>query len=89
MSHISKVLSLLIEKPIEVSEDDFMEFGEDYGVSINKKLYARAVGVGMSNDIIAKLAKAKGKTLEDVIKEKETKEKDDKEYKSIVKNLLN
>ena len=76
MSNISKVLSLLIEKPVEVSDDDYMEFGEDFGVSVNKKLYARAIGIGMSKDTIAKLAKEKGNKLETEVKTKEDKAKD-------------
>lgn len=77
-------LKRLDEKPVDTKDDDFYSFGEDYGISISRKLYDRAIGVGMKHDEIAKLAKAKGKALEDGIKKKEQDEKnarDDATYR--------
>jgi hypothetical protein len=80
MNNFQRILNLLLEKPMEVSEDDFLEFGEDFDVSVPRKLYQRARGVGMQNKEIADLAKKK--TLEKTVTTKEDDEKYEKQKKA-------
>jgi hypothetical protein len=76
MNNFEKLLELLVEKAASTTDNDYMEFGEDFDISVPRKLYDRAVGIGLKKEEIAKLYKSK--KLEDTVAQKELNNKIEK-----------
>lgn len=87
MNNFTRVLDILVEKAAQTKDNDYYDFGEDFGVSVDRKLYDRAIGVGMKPKEIADLAKKKGSSLKDAIEDLEYEEKSNKERISTQKKI--
>ena len=58
MSNFDKVLAILSEKT-EVTDEEYLDFGEDFNISMPKKLFIKARNLGLVDYAIADLYKKK------------------------------